>query len=56
MRPEDEPGISPGPASPEKKSKQARGGRAVVLFIAGVAVAAFLFYVAVALYAAFKAG
>ncbi len=56
MRPEDEPGVSPGPASPEKKTKQALLGRGLALFIGGVAVTAFLLYLAVALYAAFRAG
>jgi hypothetical protein len=56
MRPEDEPGLAPSADSRGQKVKKARAGRGLVLFIAGVAIAALLLYLAIGIYAGISAG
>jgi hypothetical protein len=56
IKPENEPGVTPSPASGEKRAKQARAGRGLPIFIGGVAVAAFLLYLMVTVYGIMTAG
>ncbi|WP_170117249.1 hypothetical protein [Neorhizobium alkalisoli] len=56
MRPEDEPGLAPSADSHGQKLTKARAGRGLVLFIAGVAIAALLLYLTIVIYAGISAG
>jgi hypothetical protein len=56
MKPENEPGVSPSPATQDKRAKQSRAGHGLPIFIGGVAVAAFMLYLMIAVYGFMTAG